>query len=212
EPDTRARLLLALGEVQMSLGRLERADTMPEAATALIADDPQSSSLNVAHAESELPRGRLRRGAAQPALALSASPPARLPPVADREAGLGLQETSIGLRVSALGAAGKLEEAETLARGHWLSLRGLPAADARLVAGSAYTLASVLANTGQHEEALELLQLARLRSLALDGAWELKVSIINSLAGALSARGRYAEALEARQTSLDMVTRGYPPG
>ena len=212
EPDTRARLLLALGEVQMSLGRLERADTMLGEATALIADDPQSSSLKVAHAESELARVRLRRGDLPSALSLSASALARLPPVADSEAGLSLQETIVGLRVSALSAAGKLEEAETLARDHWLSLRGLPAADARLVAGSAYTLANVLANTGRHEEALELLQLARQRSLTLDDAWELKVSITNSLAGALSARGRYAEALEARQTSLDMVTRGYPPG
>lgn len=212
EPDTRARLLLALGEVQISLGRLDRADRLLSEALALISKAESPPPLKVAHIETELAVVRLRRGDLDSALALSAAALARLPPIGSSQAELRQREHVIDVRTGALTSTGRLDEAEALTRAHWDGLRALPEVNPELLAGAAYSLAIALNARGPSEEALELLELAREHSRDFEGGWELRLSVSNALASALSTLRRYNEALAAREEALEMVTQGYPPG
>lgn len=212
EPETRARLLLALGEVQMSLGRLERGEGMLAEALALVSGDSGARAVDVARIEAELARARFRRGEFSAALEVTESALARLPATSGGDGDLKLREAIVDVRTSALSNLGRVEEAEAAARAHWdLVQAAAPGSDA-LVAGGAYTLAITLTAKGDSGEALSLLALARERSRGIGGYWELKLSIHNALASALAAQGRHAEALAAREQALLMVTAGYPVG
>ncbi len=212
EPETRARLLLALGEVQVSLGRLERGESMLAEALSLTGGASGARASDVARIESELARVRFRRGEFESALDLTASALARLPPTRTGDSGLDLHQAIIDVRVGALNSLGRVEDAEALARAHWDAVRTAPDAGDALISGAAYLVAITLNAQGESGEALGLLELARERSRDVAGRWEERLSIINALASALSARGRHAEALAARQEALAMVTEGYPEG
>lgn len=212
EPDTRVRLLLALGEVQTSLGRLDRADSLLSEALGLINKAENPPPLKLAQIESELATVRLRLGDLDSSLALSAAALARLPPIGSSQADLRLREHVVDVRTGALTSTGRLEEAEALTRAHWDGLRALPEVNPELLAGAAYSLAITLNALGPSEEALELLEQAREHSRDFEDGWELRLSVSNALAGALSAQRRYSEALAAREEALEMVSQGYPPG
>lgn len=207
EPETRARLLLALGQAQTSVGAVEEGKRLlDQALQELPATAPAALRVGLL---AERARAAFRVGEFEAALDFIAT---ALPQLEAQQApSHELLESLRDVQVNALLNLGRSDEALTEARAHLQRLLAKSDVPAHLLAGAEYTLAIVLNQREEGSEASALLGQARARMEGVEGHWELRLSILNSLASALALGQRYREAAEMRTQALSLVEAGYPP-
>lgn len=209
QPAVRADLLEAMGRVYGTQDRHDEAEVLLREALALRGTIAPDDVEGLARVETLLARTLSRAGRHDEAIALARGALGRLEPAsADR---LAARDAAVDVLVSALSHRGLLDEAQAMATVHVAEVERLGPGRAVLHASALFNLASVDIARGRAAQALALLERASADLEGIAHSWELRLSVENTLASALSALQRHEEALARRRTQLALVREAYPP-
>ncbi len=210
DPRMAGRLLVVMGEVNHSLGRLVEAQALLERARARLGTALDAQAFDRLRITVELAGVHARAGRY----------PQAMEEVAAARGLIGTFDTVdpqvldelVGIEVSALRDIGRAADAVDVAARHYAEVKASPNPLPQHVAGAAYYLGVARSGAGDDLGALAALGEADTAASAVQGRWELRLAISGSLSGALSNIGRWNESVARRERELVLVREAYPVG
>ena len=209
QPAVRADLLETIGRVYGTQDRHDEAEALLREALALRAQLSLEDRDALARAEVLLARTLSRAGRYDEAIALTRGALARLEPAT--AASLATRDAAVDVLVSALSHEGRVGEAHAAAVAHFAEVERIRPDRPDLLASALLNIAATEIARGHHAEALGLLERASAHLQGVREHWELRLSVENTLVGALAALQRHEEALGRRRGQLALVREAYPP-
>ncbi len=210
DPRIAGRLLVVMGEVNQSLGRLAEAQALLEQARARLEAAPDANALDRTRISIELAWVHLRAGRYPQAMQEIATGKSLIGTLDSIDPQT--REAMVDIEVSALMNTGRAADAVEVAARHYAEVKADPSPSPQIVAGAAYNVGLARTAAGDDVGALEALREADAAANGLARQWELRLSIGNALATALNGAGLWSEALARRERDLDVLRSSYPAG